>query len=176
MWTKHTAIAIVIAITATYSRAEIIVVDPQGLGDKLLIQQAINSATSGDEILVRPGTYNEQIIVDKNITISGGDPTLCKIIYSGSGDAITFTSGSRNAQLLRLSITSSGGNGIFCNDNSSPVIKNCIIEGSSENGVHIEEANPTVINNTISNNRLAGVHIVNRYTSSQPTISNNIIV
>jgi parallel beta-helix repeat protein len=43
-------------------------------GDYLTIQQAVTAASAGDTILVGPGTYYEEIVVDKSVTIvsSGG--------------------------------------------------------------------------------------------------------
>ena len=42
---------------ATVSSAATLVVDPSGAGDFMKIQAAIDAATDGDEVLVRPGEY-----------------------------------------------------------------------------------------------------------------------
>lgn len=48
-----------------------IVVGPSGSGDYASIQDAINASTSGDKITLLPGTYTENIIVDKKIFFEG---------------------------------------------------------------------------------------------------------
>ena len=161
---------------STLCNAEIIVVDQEGGGDKLRIQQAINSASVGDEILIRPGLYDEQINIDKSIMIYGSDPAVCKIVYTGQGDAITFLSSSRDAKILRLSITSLGGNGILCQDGASTTIKNCIIQGNTDSGIYIETrgttSGPVISNCVIVSNRNYGI-----YFSNYPhSLSNSIIM
>ncbi|MEM2962781.1 MAG: right-handed parallel beta-helix repeat-containing protein, partial [Candidatus Bathyarchaeia archaeon] len=43
------------------------------------IQAAVNAANPGDTIIVHPGTYDEQVVVDKSLTIQGyGDTTIVK--------------------------------------------------------------------------------------------------
>jgi len=51
-----------------------IVVDPSGSGDYTTITEAVAAAEDGDEILVRPGTYTEAILIDKDITLTGDGP------------------------------------------------------------------------------------------------------
>ncbi|GIV66444.1 MAG: hypothetical protein KatS3mg047_0837 [Bellilinea sp.] len=42
-----------------------------------VIQNEIDNAVEGDTILVKPGTYEEQIVIEKNLTITGsGDTTI----------------------------------------------------------------------------------------------------
>jgi len=54
------------------AESETIVVNTtDGVGDYNTIQSAINDATEGAVIEVHPGTYNEELIVNKNITVSG---------------------------------------------------------------------------------------------------------
>ena len=48
-----------------------IVVDQSGDGDYTTIGEAVAAAEDGDEILVRPGTYIEAVVIDKNIAVSG---------------------------------------------------------------------------------------------------------
>lgn len=48
-----------------------IIVDPSGSGDFTTIAEAVADAADGDVILVRPGNYDESIVIDKGITIRG---------------------------------------------------------------------------------------------------------
>lgn len=40
------------------------------------IQEAVNAASAGDQIHVRPGTYEENVLVDKRLTIRGAEARL----------------------------------------------------------------------------------------------------
>jgi nitrous oxidase accessory protein NosD len=51
----------------------IIVVDPSGNGTVTTITEAVAMAQDGDEILVKPGTYRESVVIDKDITLRGED-------------------------------------------------------------------------------------------------------
>ncbi len=51
-----------------------IVVDADGGGHFTTIQAAVDAADDGDEILVQPGTYAEEIVIDKDITLRGEGP------------------------------------------------------------------------------------------------------
>jgi hypothetical protein len=53
--------------------ADGIVVDASGNGTVTTITEAVAMAQDGDEILVRPGTYRESIVIDKDITLRGED-------------------------------------------------------------------------------------------------------
>ncbi|MEO6540888.1 MAG: pectate lyase [Ferruginibacter sp.] len=73
-----TALAIFAACTTLFAQKEIVVA-PDGSGNFKSIQAAINSlpADAGTQriILIKPGTYNEKIFIDKNfITLKGEDP------------------------------------------------------------------------------------------------------
>jgi nitrous oxidase accessory protein NosD len=51
-----------------------IVVDQSGEGTVETITEAVAMAQDGDEILVRPGTYSEAVVIDKDITLRGDGP------------------------------------------------------------------------------------------------------
>jgi parallel beta-helix repeat protein len=51
-----------------------IVVAPDGSGDTRTITEAVAMAADGDHVLIRPGTYREAVIVDKDISIRGDGP------------------------------------------------------------------------------------------------------
>ncbi|MFV2062840.1 MAG: pectinesterase family protein [Chloroflexota bacterium] len=57
--------------------ARYIVVAQDGSGDHTTIAEAVEAASDGDTLLVRPGTYEEALVVEKDISILGdGDAAL----------------------------------------------------------------------------------------------------
>ena len=59
--------------------AETWYVDDSGGADFTSIQNGVNTATAGDIIIVKDGTYNENVDVDKRLTIrseNGADKTI----------------------------------------------------------------------------------------------------
>jgi len=54
------------------------------------IQAAVDAATAGDTVVVHPGTYNEQIVVNKQLTLQSSDNAEVTIIDGGQGTANQF--------------------------------------------------------------------------------------
>ena len=109
------------------------------------IQDAIDDPNTqdGDEIVVYPGTYEEQIdFLGKSITVRSADPTVWDIVEATIIDAddvgrvVTFDTGEdANSILSGFTITGGyatgsgtddSGAGIFCYG-TSPTIQNCLI-------------------------------------------------
>ena len=59
-----------------------IVVDQSGNGTVETITEAVAMADDGDEILVRPGSYVEAILIDEDITLAGDGPREDIVILS----------------------------------------------------------------------------------------------
>jgi parallel beta-helix repeat protein len=147
------------------------------------IQNAINEAINGDEIVVLPGIYNNINFGSKAITvrsIDSNDPTVTVIDGSGRPQdpaAVQFPGGEDPNTVLK-GFTIMGGNcGIQCN-NSNPTISNCVIEGYSgyeKCGIlHSGGGNFTyavTIKNNIIRNNYYGIHTDN----GAATIENNQI-
>jgi parallel beta-helix repeat protein len=57
-------------------------------GSYSTIQQAIDAAEDGDTILVRKGTYNEQLVINKQVVLNGEDKTNTIIASANSGAII----------------------------------------------------------------------------------------
>jgi hypothetical protein len=104
------------------------------------IQQAINDALDGQEIVISPGIclYYENIdFKGKSLTIRSIDPNdpdviANTIIYGSNRGPIIKLSGSHNASCLLAGLTITGGTvGISCSD-AAPKIQNCTVghEGS----------------------------------------------
>jgi parallel beta-helix repeat protein len=146
------------------------------------IQAAINASNNGDTVIVSPGTYtgdgNRDIdFLGKAITVrstDSDDPCIvaatiidCQGNWPYGHRGFNFHSGEGINSILDGITIKNGlvwnenGGGILC-QNSSPMIRNCIITnnsaqmdmlgGGSGGGIYCYECSPMVINCTITNN------------------------
>jgi hypothetical protein len=68
--------------------AKDITVDDDGSADFKKIQDAINSAQSGDVIKVKAGVYNENIVLKSGVSLKGEGYENTRIEYTGEGAVI----------------------------------------------------------------------------------------
>jgi len=78
--------------------------------DYSTIQKAISNANSGDTIYVRAGTYYENLIVDKSVTLEGENRDTTIIDGGGNGDVIRVAAD--YITITGFTITNSGNNKI----------------------------------------------------------------
>lgn len=58
------------------------IIAQDGSGDFVTIQEGVDKAADGDTLIIREGTYNEEVLVmNKEINLIGVDKTLCIIKY-----------------------------------------------------------------------------------------------
>ena len=163
--------------------------------DFLSIQAAVSGAVSGDTVLVRPGTYLENIdLAGKAISVVSEYGPGVTIIDGGSpldpayGSVVRFTSGESSSTVLRgftlrngtgtLSGGTSFGGGVYC-QGASPMIAGNVIEQNSAGaggGVGCESsASPTLYQNLIKGNSAtdgAGIFCID---FSSPTMACTVI-
>ncbi|MBN1445517.1 MAG: right-handed parallel beta-helix repeat-containing protein [Candidatus Omnitrophica bacterium] len=127
------------------SSAATLTVDDSGGADYTTIQDAIDNAGDSDTILVSPGTYNEQLMIDVDeLTIQSTDGAATTIINCPTTVApggITFdTSGTTfdGFTVQDFSDTSSESKifrvGLPPNTADQNLIKNCVIQGNLNQG------------------------------------------
>ncbi len=169
------------------------------------IQTAVNNSSSGDVIIIKPGTYIENINITKsNITIQSesGNPANTIIKAKNSGANVFFIQ-ANNVKISGLQIvgaTRSGYSGICLSScNNCTIENNKLLNNSygiyvlnskgdklSENtainngqyGILLGTAIYNILSgNTVSDNKAQGIHIGNSdsNTLSGNTIRNNII-
>ncbi len=171
--------------------------DP-GSGTKLdpyrKIVYATNAASSGNTIHVAGGTYPENLIISKTVTLEGGwdgtfsqrDISLNVTIIDGSGDTKSVIKLFNNNPTID-GFTITGGNsleyeggGIFIDSGSPYITNNIITQNNSDEqggGIYIDYASPTITNNTITGNHGGelGGGIMLRAALPNTLITKNII-
>ena len=163
------------------------------------IQAGINGIPDGDTLVVREGTWYENLdfnghnVVLASLFLTTGDTAyISSTIIDGdsAGSVITFQSGEDStAQVVGFTICNGlgaalwpeySGGGVTCLRTSSPRIRNNSIcsnfaEGRG-GGVYCDNSSPTISNNAITDNLTGrdggGIYC---YNNSQATISNNTI-
>jgi len=134
------------------------------------IQPAINNASNGDTILVYAGTYDENVVVNKTLNLTGIEMPVIDGMYNGN----TVKIEAENCTIKNFEIKGGGSGwntaGIHIASKNNIIINN-IICSNKENGIFIASNNNTISSNTIYLNR-AGIQI---YSSSKNIISSNKI-
>jgi hypothetical protein len=156
--------------------------------DFLTIQEALDSAAAGDEIIVRDGVYRGA--GNKYLDFAGKALTLrsengverCFIDCEGSGRGFYFHNGETADSVVDgftiINGNATNGGGIECYS-SSPTITDCFIAMNTANsgggGIYCYSSSPTITNCSITGNTAlqgGGIHCSN---SSSPTIANCFI-
>ncbi|MBN1592795.1 MAG: hypothetical protein JW941_06050 [Candidatus Coatesbacteria bacterium] len=166
-------VLLLVVLAATGLEAETYHVRQDGTGDFASIQAAIDASLDGDEIVVHPGTFYENIHFDgKNIVLRCTDPedkdvVASTIIDGASSDSVVRFSGveSGTCRLMGFTITkgrSYYGGGIDGGEYQLPhthaSIENCVItsnEGMEGGGVAFCDGE--IVNCEITNNRYGGM-------------------
>jgi len=154
--------------------------------DYTMIQDAIDAATDGDTIVVRRGTYFENIeIRDKYIVVkSARGPEVTIIDGMQSMSVVKFDGQQASAPILEGFTLTNGsaskGGGIYCHKSSCPEIINNIIacnHADSGAGIYCKDSSPTISHNVISGNVAnkdgGGIYCYKKYAN--PTIINNTV-
>jgi hypothetical protein len=157
----------VFLLSATFSQAATTIHVP---ADQPTIQSAINAASSGDTVLVAPGTYKENInFSGKAITLkSSGGARVTIIDGGGVAPVLTFSSNETSSSVLSGFTLQNGtstfnsqysGGGIFISF-ASPTIKNNIIQNNTAcaggAGIEVYFGSPLIQGNTIKRNSQTG--------------------
>ena len=125
------------------------------------IQEAINTAKNGATIIIKSGTYNEVIIINKTLTLRGEDKNTTIINFSPDKQITTqvpiITINADNCSIENLQITLSNNSviaqGISINSNYN-TIKNTIITHFIDGiGLSADSGSNTIIHNEIKNNQ-----------------------
>ena len=144
-----------------------------GFGNYSKIQDAIDNASIGDTVRVYAGTYTENVIVNKTVTLIGNGTTNT-IINGGASDDVVFITADW-VNITGFKITNSGTNsedaGIDIGHANKCKIENCTFP-NNERGIRLNFSSNNIIrNNTCNSNRWGeGIELSD---SPSNTIENN---
>ncbi|MCK4731229.1 MAG: right-handed parallel beta-helix repeat-containing protein, partial [Methanophagales archaeon] len=163
--------------------------------DYATIQEAVDAANAGDTIIVRDGTYRENIDVKKRLTLKSEKGSENCIVQAAGPDDHVFNVSADHVEISGFSVegandykkagiglhagycnisnntcSSNNWNGIYLQNSNDNCISNntCV---NSDFGIYIEDSNHNNIsNNNCGSNNWEGIHLRN---SSDNCISNN---
>ena len=134
------------------------------------IQAAINAARPGDEIHVDSGTYYENVVVNKQVTLRGIDTGAGMPVVDAGG--ITLNT---DGIILDGFDVRNSGNGIYVTSNYNTLTNNNV--SNNNYGIYLyTSSNNTLTDNTVSNNNYGGILLYpssNNNTLTNNTASNN---
>jgi parallel beta-helix repeat protein len=141
------------------------------------IQDAINDAYNGDEIVVYPGIYYESVIFGdhKTFNLVSIDPNnwdiVANTIIDANGAFAGVVMGMEGTSALKGFAVTGATYGVVC-DHTDATVSNCIIRDNTTYGIYSSFCSPVITNNKIYSN---GVH--NIYFNGDPgsTVQNNLI-
>lgn len=133
--------------------------------DYSAIQQAINNANDGDNIFVGTGIYNEHVVVNRSISLTGENPATTVIDGDGFGTVVNVLSD--NVAMSSFTIRNSGkgitegliDSSISINHSSSTKIENCVLTNSLFGILANHSSSCWISGNNISSNSLGGIAI-----------------
>ena len=191
---------VLLPVEISIASTNIIYVDDSGGADYTNIQEAVNAANDSDTIYVYGGTYNEKIIINKSLTLTGGGSEITTI--NGEGDhTLKVTSDNVTISGFKIKNTDSssyaciqlyyvincqindiiaqyGGNTIYLVGSYTNTIEDNTIESGNIGIFFSNSDGNTITNNYIQNNNAYGISL---YSNSDSNIiykndfSNNLL-
>jgi parallel beta-helix repeat protein len=140
------------------------------------IQAAVNNASTGDTIVISSGTYEENLIIDKSLTLIGEDRDTTIVDGLGVRDAISIRSDS--VTITGLTVISNGtgtrGNAITVDHHGGIIIDATKLAGSYY-ALSLAFCSNSIFSNNVIINNTYGIELINTNNNvfSNNTISGN---
>jgi parallel beta-helix repeat protein len=132
-------------------------------GDFTTVSAAIQAAKPGDRILVRPGLYEEALVVDKPLEILGDGPVSDIEIRARGAHVLVFQASI--GRVANLTLRQAGGEGTWFGvdiGQGGLALEGCDISSQSSACLEIRDgADPRLRRNQIHNGKQGGVFVYN---------------
>ncbi len=122
------------------------------------IQSALNAAVAGDTISVRNGTYNENLVISKGVTLTGQSRSgvIINVPVAGSyGISVT----ANNVILENFTLQNGPTYGIKVSGASNITVRNISVQNTGRSGIDFNGVNTGLIFDVISSGTPYGVGI-----------------
>jgi parallel beta-helix repeat protein len=144
------------------------------------IHEGIAAASAGDTVSVLSGTYNENLVITKDLTLVGENKDTTFIDGGGNHhvlNAYGINDNKIHVSLSQFTIRNAGGSGFDCVTFSyvtnGEIADTHILNSQEGEGISLDHCDAiTVRNNLITNNDASGISLT---VSDQNIIDNNII-
>jgi parallel beta-helix repeat protein len=148
-------------------------VDDDGAADFHTIQEAINAASDGDVVFVRNGTYYENLVTNKTLSLLGESRYGTVVDGRNSGDVITMTAG--NSSVSEFNVRASGDSeaGVYFEYCGNITVSQNVIENTSIGIFGWISGDENEISENILRNNSLGLWIVS--AGSRDTVAGNIV-
>ncbi len=133
------------------------------------IQEGVNDANEGDVVYVYAGDYNDNVIVNKSITLQGKDRDNTIIDGNRNGDVVNVTAD--NCMIGEFTLRN-GNYGIKIFKSSNNTVTGNNASSNNFDGVDLQWSNNNTITNNIAYYNSIGIHSCH---SNNNMISNNIL-
>lgn len=141
------------------------------------IQDALNASEDGDTIRVMEGTYFENIVINRSVSIVGFDKTTTVINGGGKGDVVNITNHGVTMRGFTIDGNSSSSSGIRIDSHNGTMIHDVICM-NNKYGIYFSNSTRIVLQNTSfhNNSRTAVllVNITNSVITNNTFLSNDI--
>ena len=128
------------------------------------IQDAIDNASDGDTIFVYNGTYYENVVVDKSITLTGEDRNTTIIDGDGSGDVVRIISDQVTISRFTIRNSEYWLSGIRVDSAYNYILNNNIL--NNHRGIFLfRSSSSNIISNNIISNNTIGIDVYSSHNS-----------
>ncbi|MGD8810043.1 MAG: right-handed parallel beta-helix repeat-containing protein [Gammaproteobacteria bacterium] len=141
------------------------------------IQAAIDAAASGDEVLVEPGVYAENIALVSDIVIAGREAARTWLVPADDRQPTVSIAGAANARISNLTMTDTA-NGINVVGSTGIVIANIVFDNVTNVAIAVEVGSDVeIVNNTFFDNAVGiSRNTVNAVVTNNIFRSNNVTI
>jgi parallel beta-helix repeat protein len=127
------------------------------------IQDAITAANSGDLIRVYAGTYNEDILLDRTVTLVGNGSQLTHIVGTGAGNTVVFDANWCNMTGFNVSGANPNYSGIRIGYAENNTLTDCRSGPNQYYGISIGNSKNNNIIDCFSYNNSMGMSVSQSY-------------
>lgn len=131
---------------------------------------AVNHASNDDVIVVAPGHYSENIIIEKPLTLRSRNGALTTIISSDDPKKpVLNINKTKGVRIIGFTIEGSERSGIYIYKSAENKILNNVVK-NNYNGIHLNYGRDNIIKDNSSDENVTGIYL---YFSDNNEISSN---